>query len=74
MAKGTMDFAQQNTEQAMQATNWMRAIAEQNLNQSRAAYEGLLTIARNARPTRALRIRVRTQRSERLQFPAFRIL
>ena len=48
MAKGTMDFAQQNTEQAMQATNWMRAIAEQNLNQSRAAYEGLLTIARNA--------------------------
>ena len=32
----------------MQATNWMRAIAEQNLNQSRAAYEGLLTIARNA--------------------------
>jgi len=48
MAKGTMDFAQQNTEQAMQATNWMRAIAEQNLNQSRVAYEGLLTIARNA--------------------------
>ena len=48
MAKGMMDFAQQNTEQAMQATNWMRAIAEQNLNQSRAAYEGLLTIARNA--------------------------
>ena len=48
MAKGTMDFTQQNTEQAMQATNWMRAIAEQNLNQSRAAFEGLLTIARNA--------------------------
>ena len=48
MAKGMMDFAQQNTEQAMQATNWMRAIAEQNLNQSRAAFEALLTIARNA--------------------------
>ena len=48
MAKGTMDFAQQNTEQAMQATNWMRAVAEQNLNQSRGAYEGLLTIARDA--------------------------
>jgi len=26
----------------------MRAIAEQNLNQSKAAFEGLLTIARNA--------------------------
>ena len=48
MAKSPMDFAQQNTERAMQATNWMRAIAEQNLNQSKAAFEGLLTIARNA--------------------------
>jgi hypothetical protein len=48
MAKEKMDFAQQNTEQAMQATNWMRAIAEQNLNQSKAAFEGLLTITRNA--------------------------
>jgi hypothetical protein len=48
MAKGTMNFAQQNTEGAVQATNWMRAIAEQNLNQSKAAFEGLLTIARNA--------------------------
>jgi len=37
MAKSTMDFAQQNTERAVQATNWMRAIAEQNLNQSKAA-------------------------------------
>jgi hypothetical protein len=40
-----MEFAQQNTERA---TDWMRAIAEQNLNQSRAAFEGLLTVARNA--------------------------
>ena len=48
MAKSPMDFAQQNTERAMQATNWMRAIAEQNLNQSKAAFEGLLTIVRNA--------------------------
>jgi hypothetical protein len=48
MAKEKMDFAQQNTEQAIQATNWMRAIAEQNLNQSKAAFEGLLTITRNA--------------------------
>jgi hypothetical protein len=45
MARSTMDFAQQNTERA---TDWMRAIAEQNLNQSRAAFEGLLTVARNA--------------------------
>jgi len=48
MTKVKMDFAQQNTERAMQATNWMRAIAEQNLNQSKAAFESLLTIARNA--------------------------
>src|SRR6266571_6021914 len=48
MAKDTMDFAQQNTERALQATGWMRAIAEQNLKQSEAAFEGLLTIARNA--------------------------
>jgi hypothetical protein len=48
MAKDKMDFAQQNTERAMQATNWMRAMAEQNLNQSKAAFEGLLAITRNA--------------------------
>jgi hypothetical protein len=43
-----MDFAQQNTERAVQPTNWVLAIAEQNLNQSKAALEGLLMIARNA--------------------------
>ena len=48
MAKSTMDFAQQNTERAVLATNWVRAIAEQNLNQSRGALEGLLMNARNA--------------------------
>jgi len=48
MARNTMYSAQQNTEQAMQATNWVREIAEQNLNQSKAAVEGFLTIARNA--------------------------
>jgi len=48
MARNTTDFAQHNTERAVQATNWVRAIAEQNLNQSKAAFEGLLTIARNA--------------------------
>src|SRR5262249_36886099 len=47
MAKDT-NFARQTTEQAMQTTDWMRAIAEQNLNQSKAAFESLLTIARNA--------------------------
>jgi hypothetical protein len=45
MARSTMDFAQPNTERA---TDWMRAIAEQNLNQSKAAFEGLLTVARKA--------------------------
>ena len=45
MARNTMDFARQNTEQA---TDWMRAIAEQNLNQSKAALEEFLTISRNA--------------------------
>jgi hypothetical protein len=43
MARNTTDFAQHNTERAVQATNWALAIAEQNLNQSRAALEGLLT-------------------------------
>ena len=45
MAKNTMDFARQNSEQA---TDWIRAIAEQNLDQSRAAFEGLLKVARSA--------------------------
>ena len=52
MAKGTTDFAQQNTERAVQATNygmnWMCEIAEHNLNQSRAATEGLLRNTRKA--------------------------
>ena len=47
MARNTMDFAQPNTGRAAQATDWMRALAEQNLNQSKAAFEGFLTIARN---------------------------
>jgi len=48
MARNTMDFAQHNTERAVQATTWMRTIAEQNLNRSKAALEGLLTFTRNA--------------------------
>lgn len=48
MARSTIHFAQQNAERAAQATNWMRAIAEQNLNQSKAAFDGLLAMARSA--------------------------
>jgi hypothetical protein len=52
MAKGPTDFAQQNTERAVQVTNyganWMREIAEQNLNQSKAALDGLLQMTRKA--------------------------
>ena len=50
MAKGPSDFAQQNTERAVQAAsygmNWMREIAEQNLTQGKAALEGLLMMTR----------------------------
>jgi hypothetical protein len=51
MARSTTNFAdiaQQNSERAVQATTWVRAVAEQNLNQNKAAFESLLTIARNA--------------------------
>jgi hypothetical protein len=48
MARDFADVAQQNTERAVQATNLVCAVAEQNLNQSKAAFDGLLTIARNA--------------------------
>jgi hypothetical protein len=51
-AADSRDFADQNTERVMQLTNhgltWMREIAEQNLIQSRAMFESLLTITRNA--------------------------
>jgi hypothetical protein len=46
MARSTTDFAQQNTERAVQAANWIHALAEQNLNQSKAAFEGLLAFSR----------------------------
>jgi hypothetical protein len=52
MAKGPTDFAQQHTERAVQVTNygmnWMREITEQNLNQSKAALDGLLMVTRKA--------------------------
>jgi hypothetical protein len=52
MAKRPTDFAQQNTERAFEVTsyslNWMREMAERNLDQSKAALEDLLTMARRA--------------------------
>jgi hypothetical protein len=52
MAKRPTDFAQQSTERAFEVTsyslNWMREMAERNLNQSKAALEDLLTITRKA--------------------------
>jgi hypothetical protein len=52
MAKNPTHFAQQNTERAVQATNygmnWMREIAEQNLTQGKAALESWLMITRKA--------------------------
>lgn len=52
MARNPTHFAQQNTERAVQATNygmnWMREIAEQNLAQSKATLEGWLMITRKA--------------------------
>jgi hypothetical protein len=51
MAKRPTDFAQ-NTERAFEVTsyslNWMREMAERNLDQSKAALEDLLTMARRA--------------------------
>jgi hypothetical protein len=52
MVRNPTDFAHQNAERAVQATNygmnWMREIAEQNLNQSKVAVESFLTITRKA--------------------------
>jgi len=52
MAKRPTDFAQQNTERAIEVTNysltWMREIAERNLSQSRAVLVDLLTITRKS--------------------------
>lgn|SRR5262245_17112579 len=52
MAKRPTDFAQQSTERAFEVTsyslNWIREMAERNLNQSKAAVEDLLTMTRKA--------------------------
>ena len=52
MSKNATDFAERNTERAVQATNygmdWLREVAEQNLDQSKASVEALVIATRNA--------------------------
>ena len=52
MARSATDFAEHNTQRAVQATNygmsWLREIADQNLNQSKAAVDSWLTMTRKA--------------------------
>ena len=48
MARSATDFGEHNTQRAVEATNygvsWMCEIAEQNLNQSKAAADTWLTV------------------------------
>ena len=52
MARSATDFAEHNTQRAVQGTNygmsWLREIADQNLNQSKAAADSWLTVTRKA--------------------------
>jgi hypothetical protein len=59
MARSATDFAEHNTQRAVEATqraveatnygvSWLREIAEQNLNQSKAAADSWLTVTRKA--------------------------
>jgi hypothetical protein len=52
MARSAADFAEHNTKRAVQATthgmDWLREMAEHNLNQSKAAAESLLVVTRKA--------------------------
>jgi phasin family protein len=52
MAKRATDFAQQNTERAMEMTaygmDWVRELTERNLEQTKTAVDSLLTITRKA--------------------------
>ena len=52
MVLGTKEFPQRDAERATQLTNyginWMREIAEQSLNQSRAAIDSLLKVTKQA--------------------------
>ena len=52
MTKSATDFAERNTERAVQATNygmdWLREVAEQNLDRSKASVEALVIATRKA--------------------------
>jgi hypothetical protein len=52
MTKRPADFAERNTERAIQATNygmdWLREVAEQNLDHSKASVEALVIATRKA--------------------------
>jgi len=52
MSKSATDFAERNTERAVQATNygmdWLREVAEQNLDRSKASVEALVIATRKA--------------------------
>jgi hypothetical protein len=52
MTKSAADFAERNTERAVQVTkygmDWLREVAEQNLDQSKAAVETLVIATRKA--------------------------
>jgi hypothetical protein len=52
MTKSAADFAERNTERAVQVTNygmdWLREVAEQNLDQSKASAETLMIATRKA--------------------------
>ena len=52
MTKSPADFAERNTERAVQATNygmdWLREVAEQNLDQSKTSVEALVIATRKA--------------------------
>jgi len=52
MSKNATDFAERNTERAVQATNygmdWLREVAEQNLDRSKGSVEALVIATRKA--------------------------
>ena len=52
MSKNATDFAERNTERAVQATNygmdWLREVGEQNLDQSKTSVEALVIATRKA--------------------------
>jgi hypothetical protein len=52
MTKSAVEFAERNTERAVQATNygmdWLREVGEQNLDQSKTSVEALVIATRKA--------------------------